>query len=176
MGGDNIFFWDSRLFRDSDRSYKCNKHCKVWNRTTSQGWVNYSWQKDERLRLVKASANPLWVGEIVHEELKIQGSTSHLDGFIIHYSYRDIDDHFRRTIRYARLSAESYYKKGKKFKLSKMIFSPVIAFIKIYIIKGGFLDGIPGFIAGISAYVYGFLKYAFLWEMHNAGKNKDTGK
>ena len=48
--------------------------------------------------------------------------------------------------------------------------------IKIYIIKGGFLDGIPGFIAGISAYVYGFLKYAFLWEMHNAGKNKDTGK
>ena len=57
-----------------------------------------------------------------------------------------------------------------------MIFSPVIAFIKIYIIKGGFLDGIPGFIAGISAYVYGFLKYAFLWEMYNAGKNKDAGK
>ena len=138
--------------------------------------LNYSWQKDERLRLVKKAADPLWVGEIVHEELKINGSTSHLAGFIIHYSYRDIDDHFRRTIRYAHLSAESYYKKGKKFKLSKMIFSPAIAFIKIYIIKGGFLDGIPGFIAGVSAYVYGFLKYAFLWDMYRINKNKDLNK
>lgn len=138
--------------------------------------LNYSWQKDERLRLVKASANPLWVGEIVHEELKINGITSHLAGYIIHYSYRDIDDHFKRTIRYARLSAESYYKKGKKFKLSRMIFSPAIAFIKIYIIKGGFLDGIPGFIAGVSAFVYGFLKYAFLWDITRVNKNKDLDK
>lgn len=37
--GDNIFFWNSRLFRNFDRSYKCNQHCQVWNRTTSQGWV-----------------------------------------------------------------------------------------------------------------------------------------
>lgn len=134
--------------------------------------LNYSWQKDERLRLVKKAADPLWVGEIVHEELKINGSTSHLAGFIIHYSYRDIDDHFKKTIRYARLSAESYYKKGKKFKLSKMIFSPLTAFIKIYIIKGGFLDGIPGLIAGVSAYVYGFLKYAFLWDIVRVNKDK----
>ena len=138
--------------------------------------LNYSWQKDERLRLVKADASPLWVGEIVHEELKVDGNTSHLNGYLIHYSYRDIDDHFRRTIRYARLSAESYYIKGKKFKLSKMIFSPFIAFIKIYIVKGGFLDGIPGFIAGVSAYVYGFLKYAFLWDMYRVNKGRESTK
>lgn len=138
--------------------------------------LNYSWQKDERLRLVKADASPLWVGEIVHEELKVDGNTSHLNGYLIHYSYRDIDDHFRRTIRYARLSAESYYIKGKKFKLSKMIFSPFIAFMKIYIVKGGFLDGIPGFIAGVSAYVYGFLKYAFLWDMYRVNKGRESTK
>lgn len=138
--------------------------------------LKYSWQKDERLRLVKAASNPLWVGEIVHEELKINGITSHLDGYIIHYSYRDIDDHFKRTIRYARLSAESYYKKGKKFKLSRIIFNPAIAFMKIYIVKGGFLDGIPGLIAGVSAFVYGFLKYAFLWDIIRVNKNKDLDK
>lgn len=138
--------------------------------------LNYSWQKDERLRLVKKNAGPVWVGEIVHEELKIDGSLDHLDGNIIHYSYRDIDDHFRRTVRYARLSAESYYKKGKKFSLSKLLFSPVIAFIKIYIVKGGFLDGVPGLIAGVSAYVYGFLKYAFLWDMYRVNKNKGSEK
>ena len=57
-----------------------------------------------------------------------------------------------------------------------MIYSPAIAVIKIYIIKGGFLDGIPGFIAGVSAYVYGFLKYAFLWDMYRINKNKDLNK
>ena len=66
------------------------------------------------------------------------------------------------------------YKKGKKFKLSKMLFSPCIAFIKIYIVKGGFLDGIQGLIAGVSAYVYGFLKYAFLWDMYRVNKEKDN--
>ena len=53
-----------------------------------------------------------------------------------------------------------------------MIFSPLTAFIKIYIIKGGFLDGIPGLIAGVSAYVYGFLKYAFLWDIVRVNKDK----
>ena len=55
-----------------------------------------------------------------------------------------------------------------------MLFSPCIAFIKIYIIKGGFLDGIQGLIAGVSAYVYGFLKYAFLWDMYRVNKEKDN--
>ncbi len=134
--------------------------------------LHHSWQKDERLRLVAKNAAPLWAGEIVHEELKINGKTDILDGFLIHYSYKDIKDHFMKTIRYAELSAKSYYIREKKFKLSSLIFSPFISFIKLYIIKGGFLDGIPGFIAGVSAYVYGFLKYAFLWDMYRENKNK----
>lgn len=128
--------------------------------------LNYAWQKDERLRLVKKDAEPLWKGEIVHEELFIAGKTSILNGYIIHYSYKNMKDHFAKTINYAYLSAKSYYVKGKKPSISKLIFSPVFSFFKLYIFKKGFLDGVRGLIAGFSAYVYVFLKYAFLWEMY----------
>ena len=134
--------------------------------------LNYSWQKDERLRLVKKSAEPLWKGELVHEELFINGKTSILNGYIIHYSYKDIKDHFPKTINYAYLSAKSYYIRGKKPSISKLIFSPVFSFIKLYILKKGFLDGLRGLIAGFSAYVYVFLKYAFLWEMYLSKKEQ----
>ena len=134
--------------------------------------LNYAWQKDERLRLVKKSANPLWKGELVHEELFIEGNISHLKGYIIHYSYKDIKDHFTKTINYAYLSAKSYYIKGKKAPYSKILLSPFFSFFKFYILKKGFLDGFAGFIAASSASIYVFLKYAFLWEMNKFNKER----
>lgn len=132
--------------------------------------LKYSWQPDKRLRFVRRDKNPLWVGEVVHEELKIEGRTSILSGYLIHYSYNGIKDHFTKTIRYAELSAESYYKRGKRPSLMKLLFSPVFSFLKLYVIKLGFLDGIPGLIAGVSAYVYVFLKYTFLWDMYRRNR------
>ena len=82
-----------------------------------------------------------------------------------HYSYRDISDHFFKTVRYARLSAESYAVRGRKPSVFKLIFNPIAAFVKLYVVRGAFLDGTAGFIAGVSAFVYAFLKYAFLWEI-----------
>lgn len=126
--------------------------------------LDHAWQPNYRLRLVRRDSNPRWEGEIVHEALVSDAPVKRLNGFIIHYSYRDIDDHFRRTIRYARMSAQSYIVKGKKASLMKIIFSPVFSFIKLYFIKLGFLDGRAGYLAAQSAFMYTLLKYYFLWE------------
>lgn len=126
--------------------------------------LKHAWQPNYRLRLVRRAANPKWVGEIVHESLACDDAVARLPGYIIHYSYRDVNDHFERTIRYAKMSAQSYIKRGKKPSLAKIIFSPVYSFIKLYFIKLGFLDGRAGYIAAQSAFIYTFLKYVFLWE------------
>ncbi len=126
--------------------------------------LKHAWQPNYRLRLVRRAANPKWVGEIVHESLACDDAVARLPGYIIHYSYRDVNDHFERTIRYAKMSAQSYIKRGKKPSLTKIIFSPVFSFIKLYFIKLGFLDGRAGYIAAQSAFIYTFLKYVFLWE------------
>lgn len=132
--------------------------------------LKYSWQPDNKLRLVKKDANPKWIGENVHESLSIEGNTSYLKNFLIHHSYKDITDHMNKTIKYAKLSATDYYKKGKKASILKLLFSPIFAFNKLYFLNKSFLDGVVGLIAAASAYIYAFLKYAYLWNMQ---KEKD---
>lgn len=126
--------------------------------------LHHAWQPNYRLRLVRRDAEPEWKGELVHESLSCNAPVAKLPGYIIHYSYRNIEDHFNRTVRYARMSAESYVVRGKKSSLFKIIFSPFFSFLKLYVLKLGFLDGKAGYIAAQSAFIYTFLKYVFLWE------------
>lgn len=132
--------------------------------------LKHAWQPNYRLRLVRADSHPQWQGEIVHESLASDHKVKRLPGYIIHYSYRDVKDHFERTLRYAYMSAKSYAKRNKKSSLTKIIFSPIFSFIKLYFIKLGFLDGRAGFIAAQSAFIYTFLKYVYLWEMTEKAK------
>jgi len=132
--------------------------------------LNHAWQPDWKLRLVKKSSLPKWQGTDVHESLSISGTTKKIDGCLIHYSYKDIKHHYNKTIEYAKQSAQSYFDKGKKFHFLNLLFNPPIAFMRLYIINLGFLDGFRGFLAGFSSYVYTFLKYVFLWELWNKNK------
>lgn len=127
--------------------------------------LKYSWQPDWNLRLARKSANPRWEGYDPHDKLIIQSKTSKLKGDLIHYSYSGILHHFQKTINYAKISAESYHKNGKKFRLLNLFVNPIFAFFRLYILHKGFLDGFRGFIAAFSSFFYTFLKYLFLWEL-----------
>ena len=134
--------------------------------------LKYSWQPDNRLRLVNRQSCPKWQGEIVHETLTLTGKTKQLKNHMLHRSYRNIADHMGKTVKYAQLSAKDYYNRGKKSSLLKLTFSPVFAFLKLYILNKSILDGVPGFIAAFSGYMYAFLKYAFLWDMERNNSDK----
>jgi hypothetical protein len=54
------------------------------------------------------------------------------------------------------------HKKG--FMLVQLIVNPVWVFIRMYIVRLGFLDGIPGLILCVLSANYVFTKYAKLWE------------
>ena len=138
-------------------------------------FLNYTWQPDWKLRLVNKKSNPVWDGENIHEYLKISGNVRKLKGFLYHYTYKDLEEHFQKSLKYAKLSAEIYYKKGKKFKLHKLILNPIWAFTKIYILELGFLDGIRGLSVGISYLISTFLKYMYLWELEQKDKNNAKG-
>ena len=126
--------------------------------------LNYAWQPDLKLRLVRSSAKPQWHGTIVHEKLTIAGKTAKLKHPLFHYSYKNAFEHFTKSVKYARLSAESYYKRGKKFRVYNLLLNPLWAFSKELIIKRGFLDGIRGLAVAWSHSLTTFLKYLFLWE------------
>lgn len=126
--------------------------------------MNYAWQPDWNLRLAKRSTKPIWMGDMVHESLKIKGSTNRISGEIIHYSYTGIKHHFEKTNLYAEISAQSYYESGKRASIINFMLNPLYAFLRLYFLRKGVFDGVRGFIAAISSAYGTFMKYAFLWE------------
>lgn len=120
--------------------------------------MKYAWQPDKKLRLVKKSAQPEWIGGIVHEKLTVEGKVGMLKGEILHYSYASITDHFSKAIKYASLSSFDYELKGKKARLVNLILNPIFAFVNMYFVKRAFLDGKLGLVAAFSSMCGTFLK------------------
>ncbi len=124
--------------------------------------MRFLWANEWLLRLVKRKANPRWEG-LIHETLKVDGKVKKLKGGeILHYTYRDLFEHFQKSLLYAKLSAEEYHKKGKKTSMFKIFLNPLWAFFKIYFLKLGFLEGYRGFLIAASYAFNALLKYTFL--------------
>jgi len=100
----------------------------------------------------------------VHEHLVITGKTGNFKNDIEHFTDPDIKHYFEKFNNYTTLAAEELAKKGKTFRISDLIIRPAAIFIKMFVIKRGFLDGIQGFILAMFSSAYVFTKYCKLWE------------
>jgi len=101
----------------------------------------------------------------VHEQLLLDGTTSHLNNDLLHYTDPDLYHYFQKFNRYTSLAAEDLVAAGKRFSLFDLITRPPFVFFKMFILRLGFLDGLHGFILSVSSMAYVFVKYAKLWEL-----------
>ena len=72
---------------------------------------------------------------------------------------------FRRSISIPKLRQKISLRAESTFSLFNLLFHPPFRFIKEYLFKSGFRDGLPGFIIIVSTMYYVFIKYAKLWEL-----------
>ncbi|MCX2678545.1 glycosyltransferase family 2 protein [Galbibacter sp. EGI 63066] len=108
--------------------------------------------------------------KLVHEDMVINGTTGRLKNHFDHYTYRSFDHFISKKNKYAWLQAEEYYKKNKKPSFYHFVIKPSFRFFNQFILRGGFLDGFPGF---ASAYInsYGVMtRYIKLWLLHKGLK------
>ena len=119
--------------------------------------------KEYRLRLAKKTLSK-YVGGIIHEELIVNGKVGKLKNIMIHNSYPTISSYFNKLEQYTTLGAKKLLETNKKAKVIDIVFKPPFEFIKRYILKCGFLDGIRGFIWAVLYAFYTFIKYIKLWE------------
>lgn len=122
-------------------------------------WIKHcGWYPDVKVRLFDRSVNN-WEG-LIHEKLNLADDKAEiLEGDCYHYTYYTIDEHVLQANKFSTLSAQLMLDKNKKPSVFKILFSPPIRFMSIFLLKGGFLDGYYGFlIAKISANAT-FLKY-----------------
>jgi (heptosyl)LPS beta-1,4-glucosyltransferase len=144
---------------------------RIARRTWWEGrWIKHGgWYPDHQMRLYR-KADSYWDGVAPHQTARVRGRVELLHGELLHYTKRDLSEHHEVTERYARLAAEHLAENGMTCGASKMFFSSIAAFIRTYILKQGFRDGVQGLmIAMFTAYGV-FLKYAKLWERNNLDK------
>jgi glycosyltransferase involved in cell wall biosynthesis len=130
------------------------------------------WRPDWKLRLVDRERRPEWRGLNPHDRLHVDGPTARLAGDLEHYSYRDLAAHVDTVNRFTSVSARALDEAGRGAPVLRMLLQPPFDFFRSYILRRGFLDGLPGLVAAVVSAFYVFLKYAKLWEIQRARKEK----
>ncbi|TGY48314.1 glycosyltransferase family 2 protein [Rodentibacter caecimuris] len=103
---------------------------------------------------------------LVHEKVCYPNNTrvERLAGDLEHFTYKNLHHYLVKSAGYAKAWADQRQAKGKKATLWQGVAHGLSCFIKMYILKAGFLDGKQGFLlAALSAHST-FVKYADLWE------------
>jgi len=127
------------------------------------------WYPDYQLRLFNR-ARGHWRERIIHESVVMDQGTKvdTLRGDLLHYSMRD-PAHHREMIeqRYAPLGAEQMFREGKRTSALQSSLAGPAAFIRSFVLKGGFRDGRAGWTIARMAGYHAALKHSKLRELQN---------
>jgi glycosyltransferase involved in cell wall biosynthesis len=127
-------------------------------------WINHcGWYPGRITRLFRRNTGS-YSDDLVHEKISINGKTIELKSDILHYTDPTLEHYFEKFNRYTSLAAQGLNVENKRFQLMKLIVNPIWIFFRMYILRLGFLDGIPGLILCILSANYVFTKYAKHWE------------
>jgi glycosyltransferase involved in cell wall biosynthesis len=128
-------------------------------------WIRSTdWYPDYQLRLYNRRG-ARWNERRVHESVAVDGPVGQLQREIEHYPYRDISHHLRTIDRYTTLAAQDQLAAGRRASAWRTFFYPRFAFLRNYILRGGFRDGSVGLVVSLLNSYYVFLKLAKLWEL-----------
>jgi glycosyltransferase involved in cell wall biosynthesis len=125
------------------------------------------WYPDRKLRLFDRRKGR-WGGRNPHDRVTVEGRTALLEGDLLHHSYRSLSDHVRQIDFFTTIAARAKRAAGERGTIAKVVLHPVGKFLRMYLLKAGFLDGYAGFLVAVSGAYYVFLKYAKLRELERA--------
>lgn len=133
------------------------------------------WYPDYQLRLFDRRRGH-WRDRIVHESVTMDpgARVGTLPGDILHYSMRD-PEHHRRMIeeRYAPLGARQMLRDGKHTSKIQMATAGPFAFVRSYLLKGGFRDGAAGLTIARLAAHHAQLKHRLVYKLRQDSQNRE---
>ena len=106
-----------------------------------------------------------WSNDSVHERVLCATAPGTLEGDLLHHSAEDLGRYLEKQNRYTALAAQQLYEQGQRAGMRELAFSPLARFLKFYLLRLGFLDGLPGLIHVCIGCMNSFMKYAKLIEL-----------
>ncbi len=134
--------------------------------------LRFSSWNNAAVRLVRRGKGR-YIARRVHESMQVDPErVGRLKGKLKHYSFWSYDEYFEKYVRYSRLAAEEMHGRGKRAGVYDLLLRPFLRFFQLYLLKGGFLDGIAGIqICMLTAFFYSFAKQARLWELETVRRH-----
>jgi glycosyltransferase involved in cell wall biosynthesis len=128
-------------------------------------------EKMQRLFLKKDFKK--WYGQL-HESPEVNGEGSVLDGFILHFTHRDLESMVNKTINWSSSEAVNRFNQNHP-QMSWWRFPRVMlsAFFDSYVRQRGFSLKTPGLIESIYQAFSAFITYAKLWELQQKANPKN---
>jgi glycosyltransferase involved in cell wall biosynthesis len=135
------------------------------------------WWPDRVLRLFRRDSGR-FSDAVVHEKvvLKPGRTLGRLHGHFLHYPYPDLDSLILKSNRYSSDAAAMMYARGKRAGVFGALGHGLWTFIRIYVIRRGFLDGRHGLVLAVTAAAGSFFRYAklmFLSTPANPDRDQD---
>jgi len=129
---------------------------------------NHEWpSSEEHLRLFNKNSLKEWKGKL-HETPVVEGEISELDGFLLHYTHRDLSSMVQKTAEWSGVEAELRLKANhpqmRSWRFFRVMFT---AFYDSYIKQKGYKAGTAGLIESLYQAFSIFITYARLWELQN---------
>lgn len=104
-----------------------------------------------------------WSSDVVHERVICKAPISELIGDLLHDSAETLESYLAKQNRYTTLAAQSDLGL-KDVSVARLVLSPLVRFIKFYVLRGGFRDGVPGLVHIAIGCFNSFIKYAKIRE------------
>ncbi|MEH6996985.1 MAG: glycosyltransferase family 2 protein [Limnobacter sp.] len=104
-----------------------------------------------------------WSNDAVHEKVECTIPDTRfekLEGDLLHESAESLESYLTKQNRYTSIQAQHLAAHGRWPGLGKLMLSPVVRFIKFYLVRKGFLDGWPGLVHIAIGCFNSFMKYA----------------
>ncbi|HOX86578.1 MAG TPA: glycosyltransferase family 2 protein [bacterium] len=131
-------------------------------------WIRHcGWYPGYVLRLFRRESGR-FNDRKVHEGLELSGERRRLHNDLLHFTDMDLEHYFDKFNQYTSLAAEDLADKQRHARLWDLLLRPTFLFIKMYLFKRGFLDGVQGWMLCLLSSAYVAVKYAKLWELNHS--------
>lgn len=150
-------------------------HGYEMNRLTNYcgSWIRHGgWYPDRKVRLFRKDKGA-WTGINPHDRYELSDPSAalgRLKGDLLHYSYRSVSDHLKQIDYFTGISATELYRAGKRTSLWRLVVAPPFRFIRDYVLKGGWMDGVHGFVIAALSSTAVLVKYVKLRHLDREGQ------
>ncbi len=127
------------------------------------------WESDRVIRLFRRDVSR-YRERRVHAEIDLPGPLPTLRHALEHHTFRSFDQYWHKLRCYSEWGAAQLHAEGRRTGPLQIFGAPAARFIKMYLLRLGFLEGVHGLVLSMLNAFTVYMKYARLWEM-NTGRD-----